>query len=77
MSEDISQPGSSISAQYTATRLESDGAPPKGADTASADDRRMIEALLSGSEAAFEMLIEQYHRALLRLAMEPCSQGTG
>jgi RNA polymerase sigma-70 factor (ECF subfamily) len=30
---------------------------------------RLVEALRSGSETAFVMLIEQYHRALLRLAM--------
>jgi RNA polymerase sigma-70 factor (ECF subfamily) len=36
---------------------------------ASADDQRLIESLRAGDESAFEMLIERYHTALLRLAM--------
>lgn len=37
--------------------------------TAPADEMRLVEALRDGSETAFVMLVEQYHRPLLRLAM--------
>jgi len=71
MSEDISQPGSRFSAQSLAAQPGRASATPAGsaAYTASPEDIRLVEALRSGSEAAFVMLIEQYHRALLRLAM--------
>ncbi len=36
---------------------------------ASAEDLRMVEALRSGDESAFVLLIDQYHASMLRLAM--------
>ena len=36
---------------------------------ASADEQRLLDALRSGDESAFEMLIDLYHTPLLRLAM--------
>src|SRR5437763_17077002 len=70
MSEGISQPGSHASAKSMADQPQVDGAsaPPAGY-TAPAEEMRLVEALRSGSETAFMMLVEQYHRALLRLAM--------
>src|SRR5579864_338794 len=64
MSEGISQPGSHSSTQSMKAQP---GLPT--AYIASMEEMRLVEALRSGSEAAFVMLIEQYHRALLRLAM--------
>lgn len=70
MSEGISQPGSHASAKPMAAQPQADGAsaPPAGY-TAPAEEMRLVEALRSGSETAFMMLVEQHHRALLRLAM--------
>src|SRR6476620_10904867 len=34
-----------------------------------ADEQRLVDSLRAGDESAFEMLIERYHNALLRLAM--------
>lgn len=36
---------------------------------ASADDLRLVEALLAGDETAFSQLIDQFHASMLRLAM--------
>jgi RNA polymerase sigma-70 factor, ECF subfamily len=64
MSEGITQSG--VPAQSIAAQPGGASALPA---TASADEMRLVEALRSGSEAAFVMLVERYHRALLRLAM--------
>jgi RNA polymerase sigma-70 factor, ECF subfamily len=42
--------------------------PPREA-VAFADDAQLIEALRAGDEAAFTLLLERYHNALVRLAM--------
>lgn len=39
------------------------------ARAATADDRRLVEALRAGDEAAFSQLIDAYHGPLVRLAM--------
>ncbi|HEV2580376.1 MAG TPA: sigma-70 family RNA polymerase sigma factor [Ktedonobacteraceae bacterium] len=66
MTEGISRPVSPISAQPLEAAVTS---APLAGYSASADEIRLVEALRNGSETAFVMLIEQYHRALLRLAM--------
>jgi RNA polymerase sigma-70 factor, ECF subfamily len=52
----------------TMTMHSGEGNTPAG-QGASAEELRLVAALRSGDESAFETLIERYHRSLLRLAM--------
>jgi RNA polymerase sigma-70 factor, ECF subfamily len=49
------------------TEQETQGISP-ASSSASTDDLRMLEALRSGDEAAFALLLDQYHASLVRLA---------
>ncbi len=66
MDEHTHQPGETP--DKLAMQRSSRGADLSGA-AASPDDLRLVEALRSGDEAAFLLLIERYHMPLLHLAM--------
>ncbi len=58
-----SQPGEKVAIQQQDAGSLSTG------NVASAEDLRLIEALRSGSESAFVLLVNMYHSSMLRLAM--------
>src|SRR5437588_11473664 len=71
MSEGTSQPDSPFELAADATAGSAINRVPisEAVRAASPEELQLLMALRSGSETAFMMLVEQYHRALLRLAM--------
>ncbi len=71
MSEGTSQPDSPFELAADATAGSAINRVPtsEAVSTASPEELQLLMALRNGSEAAFVSLVEQYHRALLRLAL--------
>src|SRR6266704_3546897 len=71
MSEGTSQPDSPFELAADATAVDAINRAPtsEAVRAASPEELQLLMALRNGSEAAFVSLVEQYHRALLRLAL--------
>ncbi|TMF46131.1 MAG: hypothetical protein E6I32_12000, partial [Chloroflexi bacterium] len=71
MSEGTSQPDSPFELVADATAVGAINSAPtsEAVRAASPEELQLLMALRNGSEAAFVSLVEQYHRALLRMAL--------